>query len=159
MGFLAFLPILNTIIDRVFPDAEKQAEAKAQLMTIMAESDKAEWEAKSKVISAEASGESSAQRNWRPHLMYLFMLILLNNYIILPYMGIFGISVPHLDIPTNMWTLLEIGVGGYIVGRSGEKIASHFNDTAFFTKLRNKFKGLTQQQVDVLNEALNEGKK
>ncbi|MCS7280543.1 MAG: hypothetical protein NZ583_02795 [Desulfobacterota bacterium] len=30
--------------------------------------------------------------------------------------------LPSLEIPPDMWTLLEIGIGGYVVGRSAEKI-------------------------------------
>jgi hypothetical protein len=26
-------------------------------------------------------------------------------------------------LPTDVWTLLQIGLGGYVVGRSGESIA------------------------------------
>ena len=36
--------------------------------------------------------------------------------------------VPEVqDIPTKVWTLLQIGLGGYILGRSGEKIADKWN--------------------------------
>ena len=28
-----------------------------------------------------------------------------------------------IDLPEQLWTLLTVGVSGYIVGRSGEKIA------------------------------------
>jgi hypothetical protein len=28
-----------------------------------------------------------------------------------------------IDLPDELWTLLTVGVGGYIVGRSGEKVA------------------------------------
>jgi hypothetical protein len=33
------------------------------------------------------------------------------------------VTEPPLVLPPDMWALLKIGVGGYIVGRSGEKIA------------------------------------
>jgi hypothetical protein len=32
----------------------------------------------------------------------------------------------ELSIPDPMWNLLTIGVGGYIAGRSGEKIAENW---------------------------------
>jgi len=31
-------------------------------------------------------------------------------------------SLPAAVIPPDMWQLLKIGVGGYVLGRSGEKI-------------------------------------
>ncbi len=36
MNFLALLPIFNTLIDRIFPDKEKQDEAKNKLAQIIA---------------------------------------------------------------------------------------------------------------------------
>ena len=68
------------------------------------------------VIRAEATGESWLQRNWRPLLMCLFGVIIANNYIIVPLF-----STPKADIPPDMWELLKLGVGGYVVGRSVEK--------------------------------------
>ena len=53
--------------------------------------------------------------------------IIVNNYILAPYLqAAFGWSVT-LDLPPEMWTLLTVGVGGYVVGRSGEKIAQNLN--------------------------------
>jgi len=76
---------------------------------------------KGDIIIAEAKGDSWLQRNWRPMLMCAFGFIVVNNYIISPYLqALFGFSV-HLDLPPAMWDLLKIGVGGYIVGRSVEK--------------------------------------
>ena len=123
MNFLAFIPILNTIIGKIFPDQAQQDAAKAQLLTIMANADNAEMTAKSNIIVAEAQGNSKWQQNWRPHLMYLFMTVIGMNYILIPVLAIIGLNIEPLPIPENMWTLLEISVGGYVVGRSGAKIA------------------------------------
>jgi hypothetical protein len=79
-------------------------------------------ESKRDVIVAEAQGQSWLQRNWRPVLMTIFGFIVLNNYVLLPYAGLFNEKIKLLELPPGMWTLLQIGIGGYIVGRSGEKI-------------------------------------
>lgn len=126
MGFLAFLPMLLPIIEKIFPSSAEQTQAKAELLTAMSTADMSAMEAQAKVISAEASGESSVQRNWRPHLMYMFMFIVAYNYIIAPLMTSFGVPTVTLPIPEHMWMLLEIGVGGYIVGRSGEKMVNAY---------------------------------
>jgi len=55
--------------------------------------------------------------------MLTFVAIIANNYILAPYLqAMFGWSVA-LDIPPDMWDLLKLGLGGYMIGRSGEKIA------------------------------------
>jgi hypothetical protein len=70
------------------------------------------------VITAEANSQSWMARNWRPLLMLVFTYIIAHNYVIAPIFHI--TSVP---IPPDMWTLLNVGVGGYIGGRSFEKVA------------------------------------
>lgn len=77
--------------------------------------------AKRDIIVAEAQGESWLQRNWRPLIMSMFGFIIANNYILNPYISaMFGVDIV-LEIPPDMWELLKIGIGGYIVGRSAEK--------------------------------------
>lgn len=75
-------------------------------------------ETKSKIIESEAKGESWLQRNWRPLLMCICMFIVFNNYVLVPY---FQLPVTTLD--EHIWTLMDLGVGGYVAGRSLEKIS------------------------------------
>lgn len=75
------------------------------------------------VIKAEASSGSWLAANWRPILMLSFTAIIVVNYLVVPIAQWFGVSEAPLILPPDMWALLKIGVGGYIVGRSGEKIA------------------------------------
>lgn len=83
-------------------------------------------QAKSKVIVAEASSEHWIVSAWRPITMLIFVFIIANNYIIVPYATVvFGIKIPTLEIVPDMWNLLTMGIGGYIVGRSGEKISKN----------------------------------
>ena len=75
------------------------------------------------VVMAEAQGESWLQRNWRPILMLTIVSIVANNYVIAPYIQLFFSKGIMLDLPDKLWSLLQIGVGGYVIGRSAEKIA------------------------------------
>lgn len=76
-----------------------------------------EKEIEAKVLMAEAEGHSWLQRNWRPITIFVFVYIITHNYI---FVLIFGL--PSLPIPPDMWILLEIGIGEYVVGCSAEKI-------------------------------------
>ncbi len=122
--FAALLPLLSTIIGKIFPDQAQADQAKALLFSELAKADIAEWTAKGNVIAAEAGSKSALARSWRPALMYMFMTIIGINYIISPLLASVGVNVVTLQMPPDMWTLLEIGLGGYVVGRSGEKIAN-----------------------------------
>lgn len=164
MNFLSFIPIISTVIDRIFPDKEKQDQAKIELTKVLTEAEARKQEAEANklssqkdVIVAEASGQSPAQRNWRPHLMYLFMALIAMNYLLVPTLAIFGVIIHPYPLPEQIWTLLKICLGGYIVGRSGEKIASSFNDTKFFSQIRQDH-NISQKEVDILNKALAQGK-
>lgn len=127
-GILDFLggvikPVTD-LVDSLHTSEEEKLRAKAGLLAIQAalvervlDYESRLAEAQSKVIQAEAQGVSWLQRNWRPLLMLIFTFIVFNNYVLVP---IFGLT--PANVPDAMWTLMQIGVGGYIVGRSGEKI-------------------------------------
>jgi hypothetical protein len=104
------------VIDKAIEDKDEAARLKAKLQEMVLTGQMKEIEAAAQVIVAEAQGESWLQRNWRPMLMILFGVIVGNNYIVVPLFG-----TPAADIPPDMWDLLKLGVGGYVVGRSVEK--------------------------------------
>ena len=56
--------------------------------------------------------------------MLIFMVIIANNYVLFPYLSMFTEKTTVLELPPMMWKILQIGIGGYIVGRSGEKIVN-----------------------------------
>ena len=112
-------PLINGIfgvVDKAVEDKDQAAAIKAELQELVLTGQMKEIEAAAGIIVAEAQGDSWLQRNWRPMLMVLFGVIVANNYIVHPWFG-----VPMLPLPPDMWDLLKIGVGGYIVGRSAEK--------------------------------------
>jgi len=73
-------------------------------------------EARSSIIVAEAKSQSWLARNWRPLVMLTFAV-----EIVLISTGSMDVDSLVL-VPEQMWRLLQIGIGGYIVGRSAEKI-------------------------------------
>jgi hypothetical protein len=69
-------------------------------------------EVQSNAIVAEAQGQSWLQRTWRPITMICFLvLVILDSFGWLPN-----------PLAPQAWTLLSIGLGGYVVGRSAEKV-------------------------------------
>jgi len=97
-------------------DAAMELEKRAQ--DIQAELTRLQAE----VVLAESRG-SWMQRSWRPILMLSIVAIIVNNYILFPYFSLFGLPATMLQLPEKLWSLMMIGVGGYVIGRSGEKIA------------------------------------
>jgi hypothetical protein len=71
-------------------------------------------DAKKTIITAEAQSQSWIARNWRPITMLTFLfLVVLDSLGLLPF-----------RLAGEAWTLLQIGLGGYVVGRSAEKVTN-----------------------------------
>jgi len=117
----AGLKLGTTLIERFFPDPKQQAEAKLKLLEMEQHGELAELEAAAGIVRAEAESEHWLTANWRPLTMLTFVVIIANNYILYPYLSLFWTDAPSLAIPPDMWDLLKIGLGGYVVGRSAEK--------------------------------------
>jgi len=116
----------TAILGELPPDKRVEFETiMVNLEAKLSELETKDKEIQASVIIAEAKGESWLQKNWRPLLMAMFGAIIANNYIMFPYIQLFfGPEFAiQLVIPPDMWGLLKLGVSGYIVGRSAEKIA------------------------------------
>lgn len=59
--------------------------------------------------------------SWRPVMMYVFMYIIAQYYILNPIAEFFWPALKLKDLPPEMWTLLTVAVGGYITSRGVEK--------------------------------------
>ena len=82
-------------------------------------------QSQSDVIVAEATGHSWLQRNWRPITMLVFVFIIANNYVLVPYAhAIFKFQLPVLNLPPDVWEIIKYGLTGYIGARSVEKVTS-----------------------------------
>jgi len=122
------IPAVTSIIDKVIPDPEAKAEAQLKLLQLSQAGALKEIEASMNVIVAEAKSEHAITSTWRPITMLVFTAIIANNYILYPYLSLFWSDAPVLALPDQIWNLLQIGLGGYVVGRSAEKIAKQFKN-------------------------------
>jgi hypothetical protein len=112
---------LFNIIDQTVEDKDQAARIKATIASQQNELIQTELKGAIDIILAEAKG-NWLQRSWRPLLMLSVMAIVVNNYILFPYLSMWTTKVVVLELPGGLWALLTTGVGGYVVGRSGEKI-------------------------------------
>ena len=116
------IPSIGRTIEKAVPDKDLARRLTHDIEVLVMGLQQAVIQAKQAIIVAEAQGQSWIQRNWRPITMLVFVFIIANNYIFVPYAVAFGLAVPMLEIPPGMWGLLTVGIGGYIGGRSYEKI-------------------------------------
>ena len=114
--------ILFNTIEKAVPDKDLQEKLKAQLQTQLLQSNTQELQAAAKIVEAEAKAGWFAA-SWRPLLMYVLIFILVWNYVIGPVIKIFMGAVITFELPGDVWSLLQIGLGGYVLGRSAESVA------------------------------------
>jgi len=110
------------VIDKAVTDKDLAIQIKADIQSQLLALSAEETKASTSVILAEIQGASWLQRNWRPLLMLTVVAIIANNYILFPYMQLFGFPAVVLELPEKLYSLMVVGVGGYVVGRTGEKM-------------------------------------
>ena len=114
--------ILFNTIEKAVPDKDLQEKLKAQLQSQLLQSHTEELKAAASIIEAEAKAGWFAS-SWRPLLMYVLIFILVWNYVIGPVIKVFTGAVISFELPGDVWTLLNVGLGGYVIGRSAESVA------------------------------------
>ncbi len=108
--------IVAPIFDRIFPDTEAAQKAKHELMLELSKSEQEFQLALSSIIKAEAASSHWLAANWRPITMLVFVGLIVSRW--------FGYAAPELSEPEYLalWEIVKIGLGGYVGGRTVEKI-------------------------------------
>lgn len=116
MSLLSLLPIVGDVLDKIIPDPAAQAEAKLKLMELAQKGEFTEMTTKADIIKAEASSESWLAQSWRPIMMLTFGALIVARWL--------GYAAPGISQEEilKLWNIVELGLGGYVIGRSVEKI-------------------------------------
>jgi hypothetical protein len=153
MSILTLLPtVLMPIIKSIFPDKAQQNEAKAKLLEMSLAADAELVKQQGHVITAEAKSESWLPRNIRPLAILIMLVIVANNFIFAPYLAAFGVVVPVLPIPEQMWYVILTGLTGYITSKGFERVTKMRTDAEIMNIARLVNGELNQEQVDRINK-------
>lgn len=139
------LPIIGSLIgtlsgglDNLITSDEERLKVQVELDKLrndlgkaVLEHEKVLIQAQRSIIEKELNSGSWIARNWRPLFATSLGLIVAYNYLFLPFAEFLVTSfklnvwIPSKDeLPDNVWDLLKIALGGYILGRSSEKVAA-----------------------------------
>ncbi|WP_062260372.1 3TM-type holin [Endozoicomonas arenosclerae] len=112
--------LIGKAIDKAVPDKDKAQQLKADITAELISLDKAELEQAGKIITAEAQGDSWLQRNWRPITMLTFTGLVVAHWL--------GWTAPGLseEQVIALLGIVKVGLGGYVLGRSAEKVAKEW---------------------------------
>lgn len=122
MGVGSLIKAGSELVDSLFTSDEERADAKRKLAEMAQRGELEELANRAGIIMAEAKSEHTLTSAWRPITMLVFVAIVANNYILQPYLSLLWPAAPVLELPPQLWELLKLGLGGYVLGRSGEKM-------------------------------------
>lgn len=118
---------LGKIVDDVVTTDEERQILKSKLQSMILDHALTSDKLRAAIIEEEARG-NFLQRSWRPIIMLAFAFIVIFQKVLYPVIRLFNSDLPELP-PFEMpfWELLTIGIGGYLVTRSAEKIIPQIN--------------------------------
>lgn len=120
----------GTALDNIITSDEERLEARNALQQVLINEALKSQQIQADIISAEAKG-NFLQRSWRPILMLGFGFVVLYSKFIAP-----AFNLPNTDLEPDFWELLRLGIGGYVIGRSAEKITKSVTENIDFKKTR-----------------------
>lgn len=106
-------------LDKLFTSKEEKILAENAIKQILVQKQLELEKMQTEIIVTEAKG-NWLQRSWRPILMLAFGFIVIYVKFLAP---LFDFRIPELE--DEFWNLLQLGIGGYVVGRSAEKISKN----------------------------------
>ena len=114
MSILNMLPAIADIIDKVIPNPNERDKLKLELQKV---------EASENVSRLNALGGMLSNNNWFvsgaiPAILWIIALAIFNNFVLLPWAGVFGATLPEVALPEPVWTL----AGWIITGLLGKKV-------------------------------------
>ena len=119
---------ITGVVDELFTSDEERLVARNKIMEVLIKKGAEIDKLKADIIKTEAKG-NWLQRSWRPIIMLSFGFIVLYSKFIAP-----AFNLPNANLEPDFWDLLQIGIGGYVVGRSAEKIVKEVSQNIEFKR-------------------------
>ena len=115
----AALDVGGKLIDRLWPDPAQKAQAQIALLELAQKGELAEFSARAEIVKTEAASSHWLAANWRPIVMLVFCGLIVARW--------FGWAAPNLSEAEylKLWSIVEFGLGGYVLGRSAERISGN----------------------------------
>lgn len=118
----AALDIGGKLIDRLWPDPAQRDAAKLELLRLQQSGELAELTSRAGIVQAEAASDNWLASGWRPITMLTFTALIVARWL--------GWSAPGISEAEvlKLWDIVQLGLGGYVIGRSAEKIVPALAD-------------------------------
>lgn len=123
---------IGNVVDKFVTTDSEKLKAKKELSELALTKLNELSSMQKEVLLAETNG-NKLQRNWRPIVMLAFAFIVVYSKFIAP-----AFELPNTELEPDFWDLLRIGIGGYVIGRSVEKVAGDVTKNMDLTFLKKK---------------------
>ena len=107
------------LIDELHTSEEEKLQQQRRLLEIQAmvldsslQYEKEMMTSRAEIINSEAKSEHWITATWRPITMLTFLALAVGD----------SLGLLQTPLRDEAWMLLQIGLGGYVVGRSAEKV-------------------------------------
>lgn len=134
---------IGNAVDSMSTSNEEKQQKKNELTDIVVNALNKSLELQKEVLSLELTG-NWLQRSWRPILMLAFGFIIVYRYFLSPVFGF-----PSIDMPEKFWDLLQLGIGGYVIGRSLEKISETTTKNVDLSFLRRRDRKAAKDEAEL----------
>lgn len=106
----AALDIGSKLLDKFWPNASDEEKNKLSMFLAV-------FTAQANIVQAEAASSNWLASSWRPITMLTFVTLIVARW--------FGFAAPGLAESEYLalWDIVKLGLGGYVIGRSVEKVA------------------------------------
>lgn len=136
--FSALFGFLGSAVSGLFSfkgDQAQTVQSALELLKSVNDVDGQSTTAAAQALGAILTQGSFLEKNWRPVFMVVCMIIIVCAF--------FGFVPPHLNdqlspMMEKIWTMLEIGIGGYLPLRTFEKVMTQINISSILKTLINK---------------------
>jgi hypothetical protein len=125
----AVFDVGGKLIDRLWPDPAQRDAAKLKLMELQQSGALAQLAAETElqkaaadIVKTEAASSNFLTASWRPITMLVFVVLITARW--------FGWAAPNLQEQEylKLWDIVQLGLGGYVIGRSVEKVVPSIAD-------------------------------
>ena len=99
----------KTILDKIWPDAGEMERQKVQMALAI-------YAGQAEIVKAEAQSDHWLAACWRPILMLTF-----GGLIVARWLGWSAPNITEAEV-LKLWDIVQLGLGGYVIGRSVEKV-------------------------------------
>ena len=111
------------IVNKRVPDRDLAQKLEHELTSLVVTKHAEAVNAAAEIVKTEAGSGNWLAASWRPITMLTFVALIVSRWL--------GWSAPNLTEAEvlSLWDIVELGLGGYVVGRSVEKIVPSIAQT------------------------------